>query len=121
MVSLHAQDVAVTLGGCAVVRGISARLDGGALVGVLGPNGAGKSTLVRALLGLVPKAGRVMLDGEDIAAMSRAAVARRIAYLPQGQALHWPLASSLCASSRARAASSLAWLRKSVVTPSPRG
>jgi iron complex transport system ATP-binding protein len=88
---LALEDVRVALGGREVVRGVSARLEGGTLVGVLGPNGAGKSTLVRALLGLTPCEGRVTIDGASIADLPRAAVARRIAYLPQGQALHWPL------------------------------
>lgn len=91
MVSLVAEDVSVRMGGRDVVRHVTAHLQGGALIGLLGPNGAGKSTLVRALIGLVPSQGRVTLDGDAVATMKRAAVARRIAYLPQGQALHWPL------------------------------
>ena len=91
MVTLTANTICVALGGREVVAGVSARLDGGTLVGILGPNGAGKSTLVRALLGLVPSAGQVLLDGVPTAAMGRAEVARRVAYLPQGQQLHWPL------------------------------
>lgn len=38
----------------------------GQTVAVVGPNGAGKSTLLRALAGLVPMEGRVVLDGETI-------------------------------------------------------
>lgn len=91
MVSIVAGDIAVTLGRRPVVRGVSATLAGGCLIGVLGPNGAGKSTLVRALLGLVPHDGRVTIDGVARDSLPRAAIARRIAYLPQGQALHWPL------------------------------
>ncbi len=91
MVSIVAERVGVTLGGRRVVAGVSAVLEGGALIGVLGPNGAGKSTLVRALLGLVPHDGVVAIDGVARGALTRAAIARRIAYLPQGQALHWPV------------------------------
>lgn len=91
MVSLIAETVSVALGGNAVVRDVSTRLEGGQLVGVLGPNGAGKSTLIRALVGLLPHAGRVTIDGDDRAALRPAQIARRIAYLPQGQTLHWPL------------------------------
>jgi iron complex transport system ATP-binding protein len=48
--------------------------------------------MVRAAVGLLPlAAGRVGLDGQDIAAMRRDALARNVAYLPQGQTLHWPL------------------------------
>ncbi|HTG38763.1 ABC transporter ATP-binding protein [Sphingomonas sp.] len=91
MVSIVTQNVTVALGGRTVVRDVSTRLDAGALVGVLGPNGAGKSTLVRALLGLIPHEGSVMLDGAPLSSLSRAAIARQVAYLPQGQTLHWPI------------------------------
>jgi iron complex transport system ATP-binding protein len=91
VVTLSANGVGVTLGERAVVRDVSAALAGGSLVGVLGPNGAGKSTLVRALLGLVRATGTVAVDGAQVAALSRGDIARRIAYLPQGQTLHWPL------------------------------
>ena len=91
MVTLDARDVQVRLGGRDVVHGVSASLAGGTLVGVLGPNGAGKSSFVRALLGLVPSRGHVLLDGAPVSSLSRSALARRIAYLPQGQSLHWPL------------------------------
>lgn len=88
MVTITLTGVGATLGGRIVLRDVSATLAGGALVGVLGPNGAGKSTLVRALLGLVPHDGEVRIDGDR---PSRAELARRLAYLPQGQTLHWPL------------------------------
>jgi len=92
VVSLAAEALSVALGKRMVVRDVSLTLTDGMLVGILGPNGAGKSTLVRALLGLTPAAeGRVLLDGTAIDALPRGEVARRIAYLPQGQMLHWPL------------------------------
>lgn len=91
MVSLAAQGLTVRLSGRAVVRDIGVHMEGGTLVGVLGPNGAGKSTFVRALLGLLPADGAVTVDGDPLASLARSEVARRIAYLPQGQALHWPV------------------------------
>jgi iron complex transport system ATP-binding protein len=61
-------------------------------VALVGPNGAGKTTLVRALAGLIPATGRILLDGRPIAHTTPRERARRIAYLPQGNAFHWPLA-----------------------------
>ncbi|MDV3458957.1 ABC transporter ATP-binding protein [Sphingomonas sp. HF-S4] len=91
MVSLRLETVGVKLGRRIVVRDASAAFAPGTLTGVVGPNGAGKSTLARAMLALVPHSGRILLDEADIASLSRAALARRVAYLPQGQTLHWPL------------------------------
>lgn len=87
------EKLAVELGRRRVLEDVTAQFDGGELVGVIGPNGAGKSTLVRAMLGLVkPCAGSCRLDGRDVAALPARERARALAYLPQGQTLHWPLA-----------------------------
>jgi iron complex transport system ATP-binding protein len=92
MVSIAIEALGVRLGERLVLSEITARLDAGTLIGVIGPNGAGKSTLARAMLGLVaPAHGRVLIDGEPLATLRRADLARRIAYLPQGQQLGWPL------------------------------
>jgi iron complex transport system ATP-binding protein len=51
---------------------------------IVGPNGAGKSTLLRGLAGLLaPRAGRIELDGQDLAALTPRERARRIAWLAQ--------------------------------------
>jgi len=51
---------------------------------VIGPNGSGKSTLLRIAAGILrPREGRVLFRGSDIFRLSRAAVARRLGYLPQ--------------------------------------
>ncbi len=92
MVKVTLEALEVHLGGRAVVSGVDAAFTPGSLIGVIGPNGAGKSTMIRALLGLIPPSGgRVLLDGKPLAQMHRRDVARTIAYLPQGQTLHWPL------------------------------
>lgn len=92
MVDLAIEGLHVALGKRPVLHGIDARLESGAIVGIIGPNGAGKSTLARAILHLLtPSAGRVTIDRADVASFGHEALARRIAYLPQGQTLHWPL------------------------------
>lgn len=93
MVTVTLEALEVRLGGRSVVRGIDAEFTPGSLIGVIGPNGAGKSTLIRALLGLIPAShGKIMLDGRPVGNIPRRDLARAIAYLPQGQTLHWPLA-----------------------------
>lgn len=92
MVTITLEALEVSLGGRPVLRGLDATIAGGALVGVIGPNGAGKSTLARTLVGLLaPTRGRIRIDGPPIDEIPRDRLARTIAYLPQGQTLHWPL------------------------------
>ena len=61
----------------------------GAITLLLGPNGAGKSTVLKALFGLLkPKAGRILLDGQDITgATQKQLLARGVAFVPQGRNL----------------------------------
>ena len=92
MVTIAAEGLSIALGGRDVLDTVSVSLDGGSLIGIVGPNGAGKTTLARALIGLLPaRAGRVTIDGEDVAMISPRMLGQRIAYLPQIYALHWPL------------------------------
>ncbi|MEP9403330.1 ABC transporter ATP-binding protein [Sphingomonas sp. VNH70] len=92
MVTIACHALSVTLGRQVALREVSATFAPGSFVGIVGPNGAGKSTLARALTGLVRGTGSVTIDGQPIAALPPAAIARAVAYLPQGQVLHWPLA-----------------------------
>lgn len=55
------------------LRGVSFNVQKGEFVTVVGPSGSGKSTLFYLLGGLTrPDAGKVILDGDDFAAMSDA-------------------------------------------------
>jgi energy-coupling factor transporter ATP-binding protein EcfA2 len=54
---------------------------------ILGPNGAGKSTLLKAIAGLIPRRGQVLLDGDEIPARARASeiVERGLAMVAEGR------------------------------------
>jgi iron complex transport system ATP-binding protein len=67
-----------------VVRGVSLDVPPGGFLGILGPNGSGKTTLLRLLAGARrPSRGCVTLDGADLSRVPRAAIARRMAVVPQ--------------------------------------
>ncbi|MCV2219640.1 ABC transporter ATP-binding protein [Thauera sp. Sel9] len=74
-----------------LIEGIDFELRAGELTGIIGANGAGKSTLLKALAGLLPCSGRIMLDGRPLQTHSPSGRACRIAYLAQGHSAHWPL------------------------------
>jgi iron complex transport system ATP-binding protein len=66
------------------VQDVSLTVDRGRIVGILGPNGSGKTTLLRLLAGmLTPESGTVSIGGVPVASMDRAALARRLAVVPQ--------------------------------------
>jgi ABC-type cobalamin/Fe3+-siderophores transport system ATPase subunit len=84
---LRADAVSVALGGATIVRNASLELAAGSVTALVGPNGSGKSTLLRALARVLkPQAGSVLLDGRELHEQPTAAVARRLAYLPQDAA-----------------------------------
>ncbi|MGW1067899.1 urea ABC transporter ATP-binding subunit UrtE [Streptomyces aureus] len=70
-----------------VLHGVTVEVPKDGVATVLGHNGAGKSTLLRAAMGLIkPKGGTVRVDGEDITHLApHQRVARKMAYVPQGQ------------------------------------
>jgi iron complex transport system ATP-binding protein len=81
---LAAHDLTIGYGATAVASGISLSLEPGTVTCLLGPNGVGKTTLFKSLLGLIPAlGGAVRIGGDDLAGLTRAAVARHIAYVPQ--------------------------------------
>jgi thiamine transport system ATP-binding protein len=59
--------VRVRFGSRWVLDGVDLHVGPGEVVGLLGPSGSGKSTLLRVIAGLlVPEAGRVRWDGQDL-------------------------------------------------------
>jgi sodium transport system ATP-binding protein len=59
------------------VADVSLTADNGRITGLLGPNGAGKTTTLRMVAALLtPDAGRIEVDGIDVATDPRAALAR---------------------------------------------
>ena len=74
---------------------LSLTIQGPTILGILGPNGAGKSTLIKAMLGLLPHAGKVLLDQKDLSQ-----ALQRVAYVEQKTAIdfHFPITVRECVS-----------------------
>jgi putrescine transport system ATP-binding protein len=68
-VLLQLEDVRKRFGKSAAVDGVSMDILEGEFFALLGPSGCGKTTLLRMLAGLeMPDGGRIVLDGDDLAA-----------------------------------------------------
>jgi iron complex transport system ATP-binding protein len=82
---LSVENLAFGFPGRTIGRGVSFALETGEVMCVLGPNGGGKTTLFRTLLGLLePHGGSIQLDSFSLETLSRAEIARRVGYVPQG-------------------------------------
>jgi len=72
-------------GGVDILHDCTIAVDKGEIAVIVGPNGAGKSTAMKAVFGMLNiHKGKVVLDGEDITALSpQARVAKGMAFVPQ--------------------------------------
>ena len=70
------------------LQNISLTIQPGERIGVVGRSGAGKSTLVKLMLRFYDtEAGRILIDGQDIALMSQDSVRRQIGMVQQDSSL----------------------------------
>ncbi|MBI2771178.1 MAG: ABC transporter ATP-binding protein [Burkholderiales bacterium] len=88
-VALHARSVRAALGFSSqkkeILHGIELQLPAGRWTSIVGPNGAGKSTLLRALAGLLPHDGEVLLHGKPLGAIAARKRARQMSWLGQNE------------------------------------
>lgn len=68
-----------------VLQDISLTFSEGSVTVVAGPNGCGKSTLLKAIAGILPASGEILLDGKDVKNISGRKRAQQIAFLPQSR------------------------------------
>ncbi len=67
-----------------VLKEVDLDLEKGHIIALLGCNGVGKSTLMKCICGILhPRGGSVSIDGEDVSAMKKREIARKVGYVPQ--------------------------------------
>ena len=82
---LQIESIKKSYGRRQIIKDVSLEVSSGQVIGLLGPNGAGKTTCFYMIAGLVAAdGGRILLNGDNLAALSMQERARRgIGYLPQ--------------------------------------
>jgi branched-chain amino acid transport system ATP-binding protein len=86
---LRLDDVHVHIGRLHILQGVNLEVKAGECAALLGRNGVGKTTTLRAIMGLARRsAGRIELDGLDLARIAPHQVPRRgVGYVPQGRGI----------------------------------
>lgn len=103
---LELQGVVAGYSDTTVLRGVDLAVPDGVVVALLGANGAGKTTLLRVASGLLhPRAGRLLIDGEDVSRAGPSQLVKRgVCHVPEGRGVFPPLT-----------------VRENLVLQSPRG
>ncbi len=71
MAFLIGQNMTGGYGGADILHDCTIGVEKGEIAVVVGPNGAGKSTAMKAVFGMLDiREGQVLMDGEDITALS---------------------------------------------------
>lgn len=82
---LEIRDFSAGYGKKEVLFQINANFSPGTVTAILGPNGCGKSTLLKALCGILPARGEVLLDGVSLPSLSQRQRAQMLSYLAQSR------------------------------------
>lgn len=87
MTSLAFENVQVEYSGRTAVHAHTDTVKPGEWLCIIGPNGAGKSSLLRAIAGVAPHKGRILVDGSPLSARSSRRRAQLVAFVPQSPVL----------------------------------
>ncbi|HEU4385411.1 MAG TPA: ABC transporter ATP-binding protein [Anaeromyxobacteraceae bacterium] len=84
---LEIEDLDVYYGQIHALKGVRIAVQRGEIVAILGNNGAGKTTTLRTISGLlVPRRGRIVLEGQPLAGVpAHEIVSRGIGHVPEGR------------------------------------
>ena len=87
MAMLEIANVEASYGAVQALRGITLKVEAGAIVALLGANGAGKTSVLKTISGIVdPRRGSVRFDGKDITGMEPdRIVGLGMSHVPEGR------------------------------------
>jgi iron complex transport system ATP-binding protein len=87
---LSLRNVCAGYNGMDVIYDVSAQFAPGKNYCLLGPNGCGKTTLLRAMAGIIPAKGEILIGGRPLSGMRRREIAKKIAVMSQITTLYFP-------------------------------
>ena len=84
---LKIEDLHVSYGKIAALKGISFEVYKGEVVAMLGANGAGKTTTLNAMTGVIPvKSGKILMDGKSLVGVPTHKITERgLVHVPEGR------------------------------------
>ncbi len=85
---LRVENLVVRYGDIRAVKGISFHVQQGEILALVGANGAGKTTTLRAISGMLPFEGSVVLEGRDLRGLTPDRVLRLgLSHVPEGRGI----------------------------------
>jgi branched-chain amino acid transport system ATP-binding protein len=84
---LELDGVSARYGPIAALHGVSLTVDDGEIVALLGANGAGKTTTLRAVSGMVRRAGNIVFAGRRLRGSPESTARAGIAHVPEGRGI----------------------------------
>ena len=82
---LDIKEYSYTIGGLAILDGVTLSADGGEYLSIIGPNGAGKTTLLKCIMRIhTGGSGFISIAGKTLDSYSQRELAKLVSYVPQG-------------------------------------
>ena len=71
MAQLEVKNITLRFGGVTAIKGVGFNVEQGTIHAIIGPNGAGKTSMLNCISGVYrPQEGQIVLNGQDITALS---------------------------------------------------